>query len=1001
VYPLASFVLASTVTWLGCGGGSGDITAPPTGALEVSTATTGPEPDADGYTVSIDGAAAVAIGANGSRRTDGLTTGGHTVQLSGVAANCTVAGGLTLDVEVTPNAVATATFAVACTPTTGSIQVTTSSTGTPADPDGYQLLLDGSVAQPIGPDATVTLSALTPGTHSVGLGGVAAGCTVEGDNPREVSVATGATAIVAVAVSCAPPAPPGMGAIGVTTRTTGPDQDADGYGVTLDGGDGRPIGVNATLALADLAPGPHTVGLTGIAANCRLAGDNPRAVAVASGTVAAVTFDVACDALPPSTGTLAVTTITTGTDLDPNGYTFEVDGGERQTIGANATVSLPGVAAGTRAVRLRGMAANCALGGENPRSVAVTAGGTAELTFALACTATTGGLTVTITGLPAGTEAAVGVTGPGGFSEAVPATRTLTGLVPGSYTIRAAQVTGDGTTYTATPVTRNVTVAAGATAEAAVEYAPAATATLNLRIDGWYLSQSVQSPAGDVPMVDNRDGYLRVFVLADQANTAAPAVRVRAYDGSALVRTFTIDPPAGSTPTSRNENDLGRSWNLKLPRELFVSGLRMVADVDPANAIAETDETDNSYPASGTPFAPAVRRVPVLGVRFVPVRQLASGLEGDVTDANRSGYLDVARRMYPLSGTDGDVHAVYTTSTSDPLQPGDGNGAWVRVLGEIDAMRVAEGTGRHYYGVVRLDYGAGIAGIGYIGFPTAMGYDIPSDRARVVAHELGHNWARLHAPCGGPSDVDPRYPYAGGAIGVYGINMRDEVLFPPDRSDIMGYCGNPWVSDYTYQAVLAWLAAAESARARAAAAAPQRCLLVWGRIVNGQPVLEPAFEIITRPHLPAAPGAWSVAGLAADGARLFSVSFDAAEIADGAGGDTRHFAWAIPLGAGTAARVGSLSLETPWGGAAAARAPAPAAAARAADVIEARAAGPGVALRWDAAAHPMIMVRDPDTGEVLSFARGGEAEVATRKAAVDLVMSDGVGSRTVRVAVGR
>jgi hypothetical protein len=56
-----------------------------------------------------------------------------------------------------------------------------------------------------------------------------------------------------------------------------------------------------------------------------------------------------------------------------------------------------------------------------------------------------------------------------------------------------------------------------------------------------------------------------------------------------------------------------------------------------------------------------------------------------------------------------------------------------------------------------------------------------------------------------------------------------------------------------------------------------------------------------------------------------------------------------------------------------------------------------VALRWEANANPMVLVRDPDTGEVLSIARGGSAEVPTSKATLDLIVSDRVGSRSVRV----
>jgi hypothetical protein len=86
---------------------------------------------------------------------------------------------------------------------------------------------------------------------------------------------------------------------------------------------------------------------------------------------------------------------------------------------------------------------------------------------------------------------------------------------------------------------------------------------------------------------------------------------------------------------------------------------------------------------------------------------------------------------------------------------------------------------------------------------------------------------------------------------------------------------------------------------------------------------------------------------------------------------------------------------------AASRAVAASGAARASDSVVVRRVAGGVALQWDAAAYPMIMVRDARTGQVLSLARGGKAEVATGDEELDLVVSDRVRSRAVRVRVGR
>jgi len=69
------------------------------------------------------------------------------------------------------------------------------------------------------------------------------------------------------------------------------------------------------------------------------------------------------------------------------------------------------------------------------------------------------------------------------------------------------------------------------------------------------------------------------------------------------------------------------------------------------------------------------------------------------------------------------------------------------------------------------------------------------------------------------------------------------------------------------------------------------------------------------------------------------------------------------------------------------------------DSVDLRRSAGGVRLRWNARAHPMVMVRDAETGEVLSLARGGEVHVATAKGELDLVLSDGVRSRAKRVRV--
>jgi hypothetical protein len=69
--------------------------------------------------------------------------------------------------------------------------------------------------------------------------------------------------------------------------------------------------------------------------------------------------------------------------------------------------------------------------------------------------------------------------------------------------------------------------------------------------------------------------------------------------------------------------------------------------------------------------------------------------------------------------------------------------------------------------------------------------------------------------------------------------------------------------------------------------------------------------------------------------------------------------------------------------------------------IVARRRGMNVTVRWNAATYPMIMVRDPDSGNVLAFGRGGTAVVRTPKSELDVTVSDGVGSQRLRLAISR
>ncbi|HEX6433618.1 MAG TPA: hypothetical protein VFZ87_05235, partial [Gemmatimonadales bacterium] len=899
-----------------------------------------------------------------------LPDGEHTLELAGLASNCAAEGDNPRTVTIRAGATANTAFAVTCGPTSGSIEIGATVTGTGSDPDGFEILLDNVTRGPISPNATASLTGITPGMHTLGLTGLAGNCELAGENPRPIAVTAGQTAPVTFSVSCVTPGP-ATGTLTISTSTSGSDQDADGYSVSLDGGTSQPIGVNSTLTLPNLSSSSHQLELLGVAPNCTVAGANPRSVIVSAGQTSTVSFSVTCSAPTPGGGTLEIATTTSGADPDPDGYTVRLDEGTAQPIGSNATLALANVSAAEHRVRLLGIADNCTAP-TNPLHVVVPSGGVGRAAFAITCSPlapSTGSVRITV-------ATSGGDQDPDGYSftidgagaQAIPinGSRTVDGLTPGPHSIQLGGVAANCTVGGENP--RSVTIVADQIQPAAFSVTCAASGpSVNLRIERMYLTQSIQRMNGDVPLVQGRDGWLRVFVTASGSNNVSPEVRVQFYDAGAPAptRTLSIPASAGSTPSTVQEGSLGSSWNVRVPGSFIQPNTRVLVVADPTDAIAETNENDNTYPTSGTPQQLTVRAVPPARIRFVSVIQGSSG-PGNVSNANKDQLTDQLRRMFPLDVVQTDVRSSAYTASTELQSNGVG---WNQVLSEIEALRVTEDPDRTYYGVVKLGYAFGQIGNGFISLPSAIGTDNPADAGRVLAHELGHTWGRWHSPCGTSGGLDPiePYPYSGGQIGVYGLDVVVGRLRAPADPDIMGYCADPWISDHTYERVLSFRQSGALTTA-AGSGSRQPSLLVWGHIANGRAMLEPAFHILARPALPARPGPYALEAATTDGTRLFTLSFDAAPAADSPD-DTRHFAFTIPLDAASAGRVGSVRLNGP-GVQVVATTQSALGLPRAASDPMVRREGNVARLTWNPAAHPMIMVRDPDTGEILSFARG-------------------------------
>jgi hypothetical protein len=630
---------------------------------------------------------------------------------------------------------------------------------------------------------------------------------------------------------------------------------------------------------------------------------------------------------------------------------------------------------------------------------ASTTSATASVTYALSSAT----LALTVSGLPSSfNQQPVTVTGPNSYTQKFASSQTIRGLRGGAYTISAVNANGTcPAIYRTSPTPQNISLTIGSSTSATVSYVEgtANAADLNLKIEGVHVIQVSQNPLWSVPMVAGRAALVRVFGVANQCNDAKPKVRIT-IGGAAPV---TVDAPETTVRFQTDERTLLSTWNYNVPANLVQSGMTIVAEIDSDGAVAETNEADNRYPATGSRQV-LVRTVPTFGLKFVPITQTVNGapVTGDIA-GKTDQFLDWSRRLLPIKDFDVKVREAYTTTAGTLGSTGSN---WQAVLQEIDALRVADpvDSKRYHYGIAKVSYNSGVAGIGYVPGKAAMGWDHNNtgSGSQVMAHELGHNLSMSHTPCGGPNNPDPSYPntgfYTGGRIGVIGYDQVSQTLKDPEiYTDIMGYCNSQWISDYSYVRMLDYLSDPnrEPSMMVAGASVRQPGLLIWGRIQNGVPVLEPAFEIDALPSTPRDAGRNRIVALDASGGEILSLAFDGARVSD-LPGDNENFSFVIPLSALRGRTIASLRLT-------ARGRTATNVAATSADadpgIVATRPSSGRVRLRWDATRHPVLMVRNPATGNVIAFARGGDATIAASQDEIEVNASNRVRSarRTVRV----
>ena len=337
-------------------------------------------------------------------------------------------------------------------------------------------------------------------------------------------------------------------------------------------------------------------------------------------------------------------------------------------------------------------------------------------------------------------------------------------------------------------------------------------------------------PDNSLQVVNKKDSTARIYVKANNAFSNYSNVPVRLYIIANGV-TYTVNTSAKATTTINQVlNDSANVWfNVNFNSDINV---QFYAIVDPNNIYAETNESNNRFPAGSGTISLTFRSRDTMGIVGQRLRYHPSGYSGTQYAggwAVNGGAADWFEQVLPVrnNGINYSIKSGYKDWTTS-LGSGDGQHALIQSLNSQWLLEnlfswwfSGAFTGaRHVYGwAPSQGYSGGHADMPV--YPHAGGYgvvgigsdapgtntDNPGSGALIFGHELVHDYNVLHTDTSdacGSNDDNSDFPYLSSSIQEVGYNpITGKIYDPALTHDLMSYCPSGgsklgWIAPFTW-----------------------------------------------------------------------------------------------------------------------------------------------------------------------------------------------------------